>query len=313
MELKITPMVSPRNGKRARTHLVQHRPEREQVGAGVEFLPSHLLRRHVGDGAQRTAGTGQMFLGLDGRGAQGNALRLQRDLRQPEVENLRLPSIRHEDVRGLDVPMDDPLRVCGIQRVGDLDAQIEHRFDLQRLASDPVPERLPLQQFHGDEGSPIGLVNLVDRADVRVVQRGCSLSFPLEAAESLCVVGEFVGKELQGDVATELEVFRLVHHTHTAAADLAEDAVMGNRLTHGLGGRGHWVDMLGGAKGKVNVRAACKRVVGQISRSRRALPCMASRPSQTMSGRITKAAIGSAHFTCQIALIASPAKAISDR
>ena len=28
---------------------------------------------------------------------------------------------------------------------------------------------------------------------------------------------------------------------------------MGNRLPYGLGGRGHCVDMLGGAKGKVNV------------------------------------------------------------
>ena len=27
---------------------------------------------------------------------------------------------------------------------------------------------------------------------------------------------------------------------------------MGNRLTHGLGWRGHWLDMLGGSAGKVN-------------------------------------------------------------
>jgi hypothetical protein len=46
-------------------------------------------------------------------------------------------------------------------------------------------------------------------------------------------------------VATELEVFRLVHYTHATAADPAQYAVMGNRLPHGLGGRGHWVDMLG--------------------------------------------------------------------
>ena len=135
--------------------------------------------------------------------------------------------------------------MCRVESIGNLDAQIEHRFDLQRLATDPVPERLPLQQFHGDEGSPIGLVNLVDRADVRVVQRGRSLGLPLETAEGLRIVGEFVGKELQGDVATELQVFCLVHHAHAPTADLAEYAVMGNRLPHGLGGRGHWVDMLG--------------------------------------------------------------------
>jgi hypothetical protein len=100
-------------------------------------------------------------------------------------------------------------------------------------------------QFHGNEGSPIGIVNFVDRADVRVVQGGRGFGFPLKTAESLRVVGEFVGKELQGDVATELEVFRFVHHTHAPTPNLAEDAVMGNGLPHGLGGRGHWVDMLG--------------------------------------------------------------------
>jgi hypothetical protein len=91
------------------------------------------------------------------------------------------------------------------------------------------------------------------RADVRVVQRGCRLGFPLESAEGLCVVGEFVRKELQGDMATELEVFCLVNHAHTTTPDLAEDAVMGNRLPHG-GRSGHWPDMLGGAKGEVNAR-----------------------------------------------------------
>src|ERR1700736_2956788 len=85
-----------------------------------------------------------------------------------------------------------------------------------------------------------------------MVQGGSCFSLPLEATESLCVVSEFFRKELQRDVATELQVFRLVDHTHAPAADLAEDAVMGNRLPHGLGGRGHWVHMLGGDEGKVN-------------------------------------------------------------
>src|SRR5208282_2168730 len=182
-----------------------------------------------------------MLLGLDGRGAQGNALGLQGDFSQPEIQNLRLTSTRDENVCGLDVPMDDTLRVSRIECVGDLDAHIKHRLDLHRLASNPVPERLPLQQFHCDEGSPICLVNLVDRANVRVIQRGRSLGFPLEAAESLCIVGEVIGKELQCDVATEFQVFRFVHHTHAPTADPAEDAVMGNRLPHGLRRRGHWL------------------------------------------------------------------------
>ena len=73
-----------------------------------------------------------------------------------------------------------------------------------------------------------------------MIQGGRSFGFPLEAAEGLCVVGEFVGQELQGDATTELKVFGLVDHTHTPTADPAADAVMGDRLAHGLGGTGHW-------------------------------------------------------------------------
>ena len=166
--------------------------------------------------------------------------------------------------------------MCGVERVGDLDAQIEHSFNFQRFARDPVPKRLSLQQFHSDEGSPVRLVNLVDRADVRMVQRGRSLRLPLEAAEGLCVVGEFVGQKLQGDVATEFQVFRLVNHTHAPAADPAEDAVMGDRLTDGLGRSSHWADMLGGGKGEGQCAATeaappsatCRQIAGRSAGGR---------------------------------------------
>jgi hypothetical protein len=71
-----------------------------------------------------------MFLRADGRGAHGNAFRLQGDFRQPEVQNLCLPPVRDKDVRGLDVPVDDAFRMGGVESIGDLDAQIEHRLDL---------------------------------------------------------------------------------------------------------------------------------------------------------------------------------------
>jgi hypothetical protein len=38
-----------------------------------------------------------------------NTLRLQRDFRQPEVEKLGVPTLGDEDVRWLDVPVNDSL------------------------------------------------------------------------------------------------------------------------------------------------------------------------------------------------------------
>ncbi len=153
--------------------------------------------------------------------------------------------------------MDDTLRVCGVESIGDLDTQIEHRFDLQRHASNAMPECLPLQQFHGDEGSSIDLIDFVDGADVRVIKRRCCLGFPLKAAEGLRIVRKFVGKKFQGDVATELQIFRLIHHAHATAAYLQQDAVMGHCLPHGLGWGGHWQAMLGGGEGEVKRQSFC--------------------------------------------------------
>ena len=78
------------------------------------------------------------------------------------------------------------------------------------------------------------IVNFVDRADVRMVQGGGSLGFALEAAESLRVLGDFIGQELQGDKAAELHVLGFVDHTHPAATQLLDDAVVRDGLADHL-------------------------------------------------------------------------------
>ena len=112
--------------------------------------------------------------------------------------------------------------------------RIEYLGKLHRLSGNPVADRHTVEKLHGDERLSFGLVDFVDGADVRMVQsrRGPGLS--PEPAQGLRVVRQVVGKELQGDVSTKLQVFRLVYNTHAPAADFAQDAVMGNRLTHGL-------------------------------------------------------------------------------
>jgi hypothetical protein len=81
-------------------------------------------------------------------------------------------------VRCLYVPVDDFFRMCGIKG---------HR---QFSCPDRAPPRFPAacqrsgagasapQQLHDDEGSSIGLVNLMERANVRVVQEDVALAPP---------------------------------------------------------------------------------------------------------------------------------------
>ena len=47
------------------------------------------------------------------------------DLGQSEIENLGVPALGDENVRGLDVAVDDAFGVRGVERIGNLDGERE--------------------------------------------------------------------------------------------------------------------------------------------------------------------------------------------
>jgi hypothetical protein len=91
-------------------------------------------------------------------------------------------------------------------------------------------QALSLQLFHDDEGMAVVIFDFVDGADGGVVKQGRGAGLALEAFHCLAVAGEIVGKKLYGDVAAEASVFRFVDHTHTAAAKLSQNSIVGDRL-----------------------------------------------------------------------------------
>ena len=69
--------------------------------------------------------------------------------------------------------MQDALGVGRRHAAGDLGAVVEGRLQRQAAAADPLPEGLALVARHDDEdGAVAGLADLVDGADVVVVQGG---------------------------------------------------------------------------------------------------------------------------------------------
>src|SRR5438552_3604090 len=72
-----------------------------------------------------------------------------------------------------------------------------------------------------------------------MIQGGGSPRFPAEALQRRRIASQIVGQELQSDAAAEQHVFRLVDHTHPAAAQLAKQAVMRNRLADSAEWRRH--------------------------------------------------------------------------
>ena len=66
--------------------------------------------------------------------------------------------------------MHDALGVRGAQRIGDLDSQVEQFIDVQRLSRDALPQRLAFQVLHGHERPAVGLADIVQRADIGMIQ-----------------------------------------------------------------------------------------------------------------------------------------------
>jgi hypothetical protein len=104
----------------------------------------------------------------------------------------------------------------------------------------------------------IMLADLVNSADVGMIQGRSSARFAAEAFESLGIVGRIVGKKLERDEAAELSVFGLINHTHSAAAKHFGDAVVGNGLADHVGSimdeSGRWACGYGGNRKRVYLR-----------------------------------------------------------
>ena len=138
--------------------------------------------------------------------------------------------LRHGDVGRLDVPVHDARLVSRVERVGHLDRVVEEPIGGHGAAPDHVLEGFPLHHLHHDEGLPFVLPDVVDRADPGVVQARRQARLALEALESGCVGGEPLGKELEGDLATEVAVGGGVDDSHPAASELLQDPIVTDRL-----------------------------------------------------------------------------------
>src|SRR5208282_3534351 len=93
-------------------------------------------------------------------------------------------------------------------------------------------QRLPVQKLHRYGPLSIALVNFVNRADVRMVQRRCGASFAAESFESRGIFRDVAGKKLQRDEAAEIHVLGFVDHTHPAAAQFLDDAIVRDGLSN---------------------------------------------------------------------------------
>src|ERR1700675_737828 len=93
-------------------------------------------------------------------------------------------------------------------------------------------QRCPVKVLHYDERLAVLLANVVNGADIRMVERRRSSRFTAESLQRLPVLRHILRQELQCNEAVKPSVLGLVHDSHASAAELLDDAVMRDNLAN---------------------------------------------------------------------------------
>src|SRR5215471_11703692 len=155
---------------------------------------------------------------------------MRRQFRKTKIQNLCLTARSDKDVSRLDIAVNDSLGVRGLQGAGDLDPDVQRIVKAHRTAVDALLEGLTFQILHDDERTAIVFTDIVNRADLWMIQRRRRTGLDPEPFESRGIFYPFIRKKLQRNRTAQPYVLCLVDHPHAAGAELLNDAVVGNSL-----------------------------------------------------------------------------------
>ena len=121
--------------------------------------------------------------------------------------------------------MDDAFLVRGFERVGDLTRGDECLLNWHRARRETLDDGLAFDELEHEAADAVGLLQSVDRANVRMVQRRQHPRLAFEARKPIRVRQEVVGHDLDGDIAAQLRVVGTIHVAHSTGAEERENFV----------------------------------------------------------------------------------------
>ena len=147
-------------------------------------------------------------------------------LARPKSSTFTVPSGRTLMFAGFRSRWTMPLLVRRFERLRDLlrDRAAPHRSESTPRAM-PLRQVVALDEFHHEGVHATGLLESVDRGDVRMIQRRERLRLAFEARQAVGVRGERVRQDLDRDLAAKCRVRCAIHLPHTAFTDLSGDFV----------------------------------------------------------------------------------------
>jgi hypothetical protein len=157
-------------------------------------------------------------------------------LASPKIHQLGSALGQHH-VAGLQVTVHDAAAVRLVERVGDFDSNAQSLVWRQRLARQARGQGFAFQVLHHQEVHAVLAADIVENADVGVLQARDGPGLTLKPGAEIRIRTEVGGKDFDGDGALQPRVARLVDLAHAARAQCADDLI---RPELGAGGQGHF-------------------------------------------------------------------------
>ncbi len=115
--------------------------------------------------------------------------------------------------------MHDTGAMGDLQSFCDFNSNLQQLRERQRAPAQAIGKRLAVEELHNQEVGAVLRADVVEMADVWMIQRGNGTSFALETLLEFRIGGKMSGENLDGNGAIEARVFRAVDLAHTAGAE----------------------------------------------------------------------------------------------
>ena len=124
-----------------------------------------------------------------------------------------------ENIGGLNVAVHDSFGVRGIEGIRDLDCQCKQSLVVDSRTATNVLQCRALEKLHRNECLAFFGADIINRANVGMIQGGRCSCLALKPRERLRVEAELRREEFESYRALKARVERLVDNTHPSIAD----------------------------------------------------------------------------------------------
>jgi hypothetical protein len=252
--------IDPSRYFRARFHRPRQREtEGVLVGLRGQGPTTALLGRHVERRSHAFAGAREADLqdaGLAGR--LGLSVVFVARARQSEIDDDHALGADDDIVR-LEISVHDAGSMGGHQPPPGREKRLEHLAPPALLGAEPIGQRRPLHELHGDERLSALRVDIENRDDIWMLQPSQRSRFAQELKVRPCHRCALRADELDGDGAAERRIDSRKHAAHSSGADEAADGVASHAIASTDVGRSWFADDHGWSVGRL---LACQLVDG---------------------------------------------------